>query len=358
MNFLFLNSARDWGGNEKWTFLASQALADEHNVCLAYRRDIVGQRFRIEKHKLPFVNAVDPYTVYRLVDLIREKKIELLIPTKRKDYVLAGLASRICGIKNVLRLGIVRSLGGNPYYNLVYNKMADGIIVNAQPIKKILLQSKFMPADQIRVIYNGLDLDKLKSHLESYPGIEKPYPFLITAMGRITKRKGYDFLIPGLARFLNRSNAPNAGLVIIGDGPQRSSLQRLIQKSGLQDRVIFTGFVDNPYPYLVMSDVFVMTSVNEGISNALLEAMFLNTAVITTRSGGSTDIIHPNQNGLLLDYGDVELLSGQLTALYADSELRGCLAAAGHRTVEKTFSLTKMKDEIVEFCENILSGRV
>ncbi|NTU86850.1 MAG: glycosyltransferase, partial [Chlorobiaceae bacterium] len=90
MKILLMNSARSWGGTEKWTRMAAETLAEEHEVCLAYRREVIGSRFTVRKYRLPCVSHIDLYTLFRLVQIIRKERIEVIIPTKRKDYLLAG----------------------------------------------------------------------------------------------------------------------------------------------------------------------------------------------------------------------------------------------------------------------------
>lgn len=357
MNFLFVNSARTWGGNEKWSQMAATSLKKNgHHVVLAYRRPVIGDRFDLPKYSLPFISEVDVYTLFRLVSIIRKEKIDVIIPTKRKDYVLAGIASRITGVKNVLRLGIVRDLKNRWYYNIIYNKLADGIIANAQQIKDVLLQSRFMKPEKIKVIFNGLDTARLDQN-RSAQRIEKPFEFLVTALGIVTNRKGFDYLIEGFANFLKRSGATNAGLVIIGDGEKMDEFKRLAKSLGVEKQVIFTGFLDNPYPYLSSSDVFAMTSRNEGISNALLEGIYLGNAAISTIAGGVREIIEHGKQGFLVDYGDVEKLGDYLDRLYKDPELRASLAREGYKMVTGTFSMEKMTGEVANFCSKIAARK-
>lgn len=353
MNFLFVNSARTWGGNEKWSLMAATMLAQNHHVVLAYRSDELGSRFTVPKYKLPFLNEADLYSLYRLISIIRRHKIDVLIPTKRKDYVLAGIASRICGVKNVLRLGIVRDLKNEWHYNVIYNKLADGIIVNAQQIKDVLLQTSYMKPEKIKVIFNGIDTVRLERSSKN-PVIEKPFPFLITALGEVSDRKGFDYLIRGFANFLSRTNAGDAGLVIIGDGEKLQEFKALATSLKIEKQVIFTGFLENPYPYLSVSDVFAMTSKNEGISNALLEGIYLGNAAISTIAGGVAEVVKDGKQGLLVNYGDVEKLGDHLSRLYKDPDFRNTLAQEGYEMVTKTFSLEKMTGEIVRFCSGIV----
>ena len=347
MNILFINSARTWGGTEKWVRMAAESLSTLHEVSLVYRKAVVGDNIAVRKYRLPCTSHIDLYSLAKLVCIIKKEKIDILVPTKRKDYVLAGLAAKICGISNVLRLGIVRELRIPIFHKLIYSTLADGIIVNAEKIKHSLLKARFMQQACIRVIYNGLDTDNIDQ--KKHSALEKPFPFIVSAVGILTHRKGFDFLIWSFSRFLNNVPNADAGLVIIGEGPKKEDLITLSEKLGVRSRVIFPGFLQNPYPYLAASDVFAMTSTNEGISNALLEAMYLCNIPISTRAGGSEEIITNDENGFLIHYGDTESFAKILEKLLGNPEMRKQIAVQAAQHVQQKFSIPSMTKEINTF---------
>lgn len=356
MNILFINSARTWGGTEKWTFMAAHALAEEHNTFLVYRRPVVGSRFTIPGFQLPCLSHIDLYTIARVVRLIHKYRIDVVIPTKRKDYLIAGIAARICGITNIVRLGIDRTPSGFWFHKLMYGSLPDGIIVNARKTKESLLRASWIQEEKIRVIYNGIDTETINRQFPSVIS-GKPEGFTICSMGILTRRKGFDFLIQGFARFLVLSNAPDAQLVIIGSGPERTILESLASELDISHRIRFTGFLDNPMPELAGSHLFAMVSKNEGIANALLEGMYLGNAPVSTRAGGAEEVIDHGINGYLLDYGDVEALAEALVSLYRSPCLRNRLAEHARQRVAEQFSITRMKNEISGFCQETVKRR-
>lgn len=353
MNFLFLNSARKWGGNEKWVYLASDALNKENNTFLAYSHTTVGERFSVPKIHLPFRHEADFQTIAKLVSFVRKKNIDVLIPSKRKDYVIAGIVSRFCSCLNVLRLGIVRDLKNSPIQSFIFNKMADGVIVNAEPIKDKLLESGFSDPGKVRVIYNGLDKDKISARAKEQR-MEQPFTFTVTSMGELSSRKGFDMLIRGFARFINQKKIRDAGLIIIGEGSLKNELQKLATSLNVDRYILFKGFLQNPYPCLASSHVFAMTSRNEGISNALLEAALLGNAIITTTSGGGIrSVVKERENGFLLEYGDEDKLATLFNELYTNPELTKQIAGRGTKTVKQMFSMERMSREILAFCKEL-----
>lgn len=358
MTILFLNSAKSWGGNERWMLQAARKLNEDHTVLLAYRNEVIGDRFSIPKFKFPFVSEADVYTLSLLIKLIHRHHIDVLIPTKRKDYVLAGLAARMTGRVNVLRLGIARKPEPGFFHRFVYSFLADGIIVNANSIRTELIEIPYMNPDQIRVIYNGIFYNEVEN-LAAQSGPDLPeFSFRVVSVGELSPRKGHDLAIRGFAEFINQHSWPDLkpGLIIIGGGPDEKRLKTLASELGIQNQVVLTGFVKNPYPIVAASDVFLMTSASEGISNALLEAMVLKVPAITTSgAGGAEEFMIQGETGWLIG-NDIENDTARfLTEAYLNPELRQRIADRAREDVITRFDSDRMKLEIVEFLKFLIS---
>jgi len=355
MRILLMNSARTWGGTEKWTRMAAESLAEAgHHTILVYRREVVGSNFTVPKFRLPCLSHIDMYTLYKLVRLIRKEKIEVVIPTKRKDYFLAGIAGRITGTPVIARLGADRRLRW-PWQRFIYAALPWAIIVNAEKIRETLLQTGWFRKERIKVIYNGLDteiIDRMK-----HEPAEKPYPFTIGALGRITRNKGFDYLIRSFALFIRSNPNADAGLVIMGEGADQPEFETLASKLGIADRVHFTGFIANPYPMLRQCDIFTMTSTNEGLSNALLEAMYLGCAPVSTLAGGVREVIDDGCNGFLVNYGDDQQLTARIEQLYRNKSKRKIISEMAQETVVRQFTIPFMTESISAFCREIALGK-
>lgn len=360
MTILFLNSAKTWGGNERWMLQASRKLNEDHTVLLAFRNEAIGDRFLLPKFKFPFLSEADIYTLGKLINLIHSHHVDVLIPTKRKDYVLAGLAARLTGRVNVLRLGIARKPKPGFFHRFVYSFLADGIIVNANSIRTELLEIPYMNPDKIRVIYNGIFYDEVESLAKhSAPGFPE-FSFKIVSAGELSSRKGHDLAIQGFADFLKQQTWPGLkpGLIILGGGPDEKRLKAIAHELGIQNQVIFTGFIKNPYPIIASSDVFLMTSASEGISNALLEAMILRVPAITTSgAGGAGEFMVHGETGWLIGQDVVGDTCRLLTEVYLNPELRNRIAGKAREIVISRFDSDRMKQEIVGFLELLVSGK-
>jgi len=354
MNFLFLNSAsRGWGGNEQSLLLTADILSSKHGVVFAYRKEEIGSKARCTKYQLPFLFEGDLYTIARLVSIVKQHKIDVIIPSKRKDYAIAGVVSRLCGISNILWLGALRNLEDTWVNRLVYGTLSDGIIVNARQLKEALVESGFIEAAKAKVLYRGINstvLDKFRRNDDDKAG----KPMLVTAMGRLDKNKSHDLLLRGFARFLKMESGTEARLEILGEGNERPNLERLIETLDLKSRAVLRGFVAEPYTDLARSDVFAVTSESEGISIALLEAMYLGNAPVSTYAGGGvTDIITDGENGLLFEHGDEQALASHLLKLYREPDYQRNIANAAQRSVAEKYSADRIEQEVLAFCQEV-----
>ena len=350
MKILFVCSAKVWGGNEKWTSMAMKELKKNHKVFLCYRRKELGDKFgkNIYKFTTPFLNLFDPITYIKLSRFIRKKKIDIIISTKKKEYFICGILAKLFRIKNVLRLGIVREMNFPIWHKLVYNTLCGGIIVNAYRIKQNLNKYKFIDLNKVKVIYNGIEL---KNNFQVIPKTSNS--FSISSVGMLTKQKGFHLLIESLSK-LPKSLKDNIELNIVGSGRSDIMLKNQVKNLGLQERVKFWGFMENPLKIVGETDLFVLLSANEGISNALIEAMMMGVPVLTSDAGGSAEFIKDRENGFLIHSTIPEEIAKILAEIIQNQDRLEEIGKAGSLTVRKLFSLENMRCHLNEFLQSVV----
>ena len=135
---------------------------------------------------------------------------------------------------------------------------------------------------------------------------ERPVPFqrkgtgeLLVAVGRLTRQKGFDRLIEACR--LLRDEGYSFELWILGEGPERESLEELIQRYRLDDRISLWGFVENPYPCIKKADILVCSSRYEGMSTVVTEGLILGKAIVTTECTGMDELLGDSECGLITD---------------------------------------------------------
>lgn len=219
-----------------------------------------------------------------------------------------------------------------------------------------LRQAGFHP-ERIQYIPNGVSVKSTgegdKPACRSKLGLPQK-AFVAVFVGRLTAEKAPELLVDAWERIGGGESAP-CRLVLIGEGEKRSVLTSRIREAGLEEAVMLTGKVDNVEDYLRAADAFILPSVTEGMSMALLEAMSVGLPVVASRVSGTVDIIRDGENGLLFDSGDEEGLSRCLGALIDSRKLREKLGHNARKTVEEHFSLDNTVKSYLSLYQSIMS---
>ncbi len=225
----------------------------------------------------------------------------------------ANVANILSGNRHTKVIGSVRTsirkfgktlweyrLAMYPLVRCLYNR-ADAIVAVSSGIKEELVREFGMKADQVVVIENGCNVSALtRKAAEALEGkdAELEDKKLIVTAGRLSEPKGQWHLIRAFREVSRRE--PEAMLLILGAGELEEYLKRLVKVCGLQDRVVFQGFVKNPYKYVARAEMFVLPSLFEGYPNALAEAVCLGvTCIATDFHAGAREILAPElvENG-------------------------------------------------------------
>jgi len=210
----------------------------------------------------------------------------------------------------------------------------------------------------IKSIPNGVDVEKFAPvSFESRISLRERFALpqngktLIFA-GRLHSVKGLDTLLQACSKAL--PTLPKAQLLILGEGPEESSLKNLASRLRITDSVLFLGRRDNVVEYLQSADVFILPSMSEGLSNSLLEAMACGLAVVATDVGGNVEAITHGCNGILVPPRDPAQLAQALIHLIDNSTLATELGEQARITVEKNYSLSSVVDQYVDLYQQLL----
>ena len=210
------------------------------------------------------------------------------------------------------------------------------------------------PARRISVIYNGIrgvdpDMDAVKqARVES--SLE-PEHFVFGTVSRLDTIKNQTLLINAFAKV--HANHPETRLLLVGDGPERETLESLTADLKLEDVIVFTGFRSNPEPWFGVIDAFVLCSLSEGTSMTLLEAQSARLPCIVTAVGGNTEIITDDQNGLVVASDNMEALSHAMHRLVQDPMLGARLSEVGFDVFSTRFQRQQMIDAYEKLYESV-----
>jgi len=342
---LFLNSAKVFGGTERWTINAAKELNSlGHQVYVGYRYEIIrhyAETVGLKTVYFPLKNDADFLSVLSLLRFIKKEGIQVVIPTKVKEYWLGTIAARLAHRKSIIRLGIDRPIKKKWKNRKLYGKWVDRILVNAKAIQETLAKSEFIPTRKINIIYNGV---KIPAQLPEFR--KNPDPFTFIYVGSLIKRKHADRLLEIFSKVKEKTEQTHLQLWIVGEGPEEESLKILTQRLNLSDQVKFWGQRRDVPELLAQSDVLVLLSENEGFPNVALEAMANGVPVIISDVAGSGEIITHRENGLLVNRQNEQEIMKSMESLLENSELRYKLRDNAFALVKKKYSLRSMADQL------------
>ncbi len=237
---------------------------------------------------------------------------------------------------------------------------ADRVITVSNYIKREVVRLG-VNEEKIKVIYNGVDSKRFKPvSKKEKDKIRKKYGLeeckMVLFLGRLDPSKGLDNLLKALPIILGEE--PETKVVIAGQGWLEPILATLAKLLGVENHVIFAGYIpskDLPAIYSA-ADVFVSPSLCEPFGITLLEAMACETAVVSTYTGGIPEFVKPMENGILVDAHSPDQLAYAITLLLQDENLRRKIAENGRKTVEKDFTWEKTAIETLKVYEEAMKN--
>jgi len=232
----------------------------------------------------------------------------------------------------------------------------DGIVAVSGGIKDEMIRYR-VPQSRISVIDNGLDLKRFAAPGEG--GIRRelglsPEIRIISAVGALKPEKGYTYLLKAARKVLD--SEPSVRFLIVGNGPLKKELEDEAKGLSLLKNVIFLGFRSDVPEILAETDLFVLSSVTEGLPMVLLEAMSAGKPVVATRVGAVPRVVEDDKSGVLVGPADAAALGGAIAGLLKDPEKAGRLGATARSRAEKEFSSKVMGQKYLALYKS-LSGK-
>jgi len=214
-------------------------------------------------------------------------------------------------------------------------------------------------AERARVIPNGIDLAPWTdapdpADARERLGLDKD-AFVIGSVGRLHPQKGYDFLLDAIEQVA--PDVPEAVAAIAGYGPLREHLETRCADLGVESRVRFLGYRSDVTTALAAFDVFVLPSLWEGMSNAILEAMAASKPVVATAVDGNVEQVVDGETGLLVPPADGDALAGALLKLARDRAKARRMGEAGRRRVEREFPVARMVASYLDLYARLLEEK-
>ena len=232
----------------------------------------------------------------------------------------------------------------------------DVFIAASRLIASILERDGIDPA-RIEVVHDGVNL----ASIDKQPPVDAHATFwlphgapVVVNVAALAAHKGQRHLVAAAARVVRE--VPDARFVILGEGELREALERQVRDLGLERHVTLPGFRPDVLGLLKTIDLFVMSSVTEGLGSAVLEAMACRRAVVSTRAGGLPEAVVDGETGLLVPPHDEPALAKAIVTLLRDPGRRAALAERGRVRVEREFSVDRLVERTLDVYQRRLAG--
>lgn len=224
---------------------------------------------------------------------------------------------------------------------------ADRFCCVSDDVARSALRWWTVPRSKVETVLNGIDTDRY-TDTSTRPTVRKSLGIAETArvigtVGRLNEVKNQHLLLRAVATL--GPDYEDVHVLLVGDGPERASLEKLSVDLGLAPRIHFAGYQQHPEHFLPAMDLFALTSRLEGLPLALLEAWAASVPVISSAVGGVPKVVIDGESGLLFPSGDEAALTAAIKRLFADVQFARKLAAAGLSVVRKHYSLERMASD-------------
>jgi teichuronic acid biosynthesis glycosyltransferase TuaC len=315
-------------------------------------------------------HGISCYTFYQGILRLAEAVVKEFQPhiLHAYDATPDGYAGLL--LKRRFNLPLVCSLLGAdvnvyPNYRPLTRQLTQKVVAEADQLVAVSRALKeaaevlAQPKREIRVIYMGCDTEIFRYNEIAREQVRKllgiaPQENIVLFVGRLVEAKGIFELIEAFSQIQLQQTGTH--LVFVGDGRDRLKLENQVRQRGLSSTVHFVGMISHsemPH-WLSAADLLALPSHNEGLPNAIVEAMACSIPVVATNVGGIPEVVEDKKSGLLIEKGDIDSLTNAIVSLLKDEERRKKMGAYGRSIIEQNFSWQKSAQALRGLYDEIL----
>jgi len=317
------------------------------------------QKLPITVHSLNVNSKMDLLAIFRLYKLLKKISPDILHTHLFYAHLMGRLVSVFFEFKTINTIHNTLHYGKAKRFLIkITDFLTDLNIVICHKIKNIMIDKKISREDKIIVISNGVDLKQFQAKLLKEKkeklilklNIEK-YDKILLTVGRLEKPKGYLNLLKSI--YFLKKNYNNFILLIAGEGEDREIIQNKIEAYNIEENVKLLGQRNDIDQLLKISDVFVMSSLWEGLPIAILEAMASGSVIISTAVGGISEVIKNKENGVLIQPNSPKIMADYFLELFFEETTT--LDKMGKNAQQTIKNYYQLKDKIIEYEKIYLS---
>ncbi|MCF7977414.1 MAG: glycosyltransferase family 4 protein [Chromatiaceae bacterium] len=237
-------------------------------------------------------------------------------------------------------------------------RLTSAITAISGSTKQALVDYEAIKADDVVVVYNGIaqlhsDIDKVCDVRSRY-GLDERH-FLYGTVSRFDPIKNQTMMLKAFSRVV--AEHADARLLLVGDGEERMRLETLVHALGLDERVFFTGYMTEPGNHIAAMDTFLLSSLSEGTSMTLLEAMSLGKPCVVTDAGGNAEVVAHGENGIVTPNDDEMAFADAMKQVMEQPDLREQFSRGALVRFNRQFSVEHMVKSYDALYADVVSSR-
>lgn len=294
-----------------------------------------------------------------LRSVLRQRRIQILHTHNTWPHLYGTLTARLAGVPVVVNTRHGQRLGHGWRSRLPYrlaSQFTDRIVAVSDDAARLCCQADGIPSRRVQRIWNGIDTDKFAMPERSRAAETgtASRPIRAISVARLSPEKDFPTLLRAVA--LAREQVPELTLQIAGNGPQMGELEALRRELQLEASVELLGDCSNVPQLLAGADLFVSSSLSEGISLTLLEAMAVGLPIVATAVGGNPEIVVEEETGRLVPSASPERLAEALQEMCRQRDRWAVMGRAGRQRVEQHFDVRRMVSDYEDLYGELLAS--
>ncbi|NGX40497.1 MAG: D-inositol 3-phosphate glycosyltransferase [Candidatus Anoxychlamydiales bacterium] len=361
LNILHLEASPGWGGQEMRILKESQGMTKlGHRVIIGVEKR--GGLIKQSKnsgfltYEIRFKKLFWFISFFKLLYIMKKHKIDILNTHSSSDAWLGGLVAKLLNIPIIRTRHLSTAIKKGLNSKLLYGYLADFVVTTCQDAADIIIKQANKDPKKCKSIPTGVNFEKIKVDPKESVKFKKDFninekDFLVGTACFMRSWKGIDDFLKA-AKILENENENNIKFIIIGGGHKESYI-KMAKDLNLKN-VIFTDHLENPYPAINALDVFTLLSTaHEGVSQASLQALFLQKPIIATKTGGLKEVCIDKKTGIQVPiFSSIEVAKAILK-LQKDDKLRKTYAKNAKELALK-FSEANMIVEMKKVYEKLI----
>jgi glycosyltransferase involved in cell wall biosynthesis len=361
MRSVHIDTARTWRGGQSQVLMTVTGLAEAGHQAILVAHE-AGELRRRASEGLRFIgfsprSEFDVHAGWQLARVLRETEPDVVHAHDPMAVSLAAMALQMRTGSEARPLVVASRRVDFHLKRHAFSKWKYGhvdVFIAASEIIRSILVADGVPPDRIDVVHDGVNV----TTIDKQPIVDAHAAFwlpkgapLVGNVAALAAHKGQRHLVAAAAKVVRE--LPDTRFLVVGEGELRDQLERQIHDLGLDRHVVLAGFRSDVLGLVKSFDLFVMSSITEGLGSAILEAMACSRAVVATRAGGIPEAVDDEVTGVIVPPRDEDALAAGIVRLLKSPELRRELGQAGRQRVIDSFSV----DRLVEGTANVYERR-